>query len=43
MLSLSDPSVYNLTRHGYVRGREPAYYVRPINELGLMYSRLRPN
>jgi len=43
MLSLSDPDVYNFTRHGYVRGQEPVYYVRRINELGLMYYRLVPN
>lgn len=42
MLSLSDPDVYNFTRHGYVRGKEPVYYVRRINELGQMYSRLAP-
>jgi len=43
MLSLSDPDVYNYTRHGYVRGKEPVYYVRRINELGLMYFRLAPS
>jgi membrane-bound lytic murein transglycosylase F len=42
MLSLSDPDVYRYTRHGYVRGKEPVYYVRRINELGQMYSRLIP-
>ena len=42
MLSLSDPDVYNFTRHGYVRGLEPVRYVRRINELGQMYFRLAP-
>jgi membrane-bound lytic murein transglycosylase F len=42
MLSLSDPKVYNATRHGYVRGAEPVRYVRRINELAQMYYRLAP-
>jgi membrane-bound lytic murein transglycosylase F len=43
MLSLSDPTVYRDTRHGYVRGAEPVRYVRRINELAQMYYRLHPN